>query len=61
MLVENLFEQIINRDEEQTLDAGFRRINNEGDYEELFSELIKRKIHEEEMEKKKKKDKTLIV
>ncbi|GIO56913.1 ATP-dependent nuclease [Paenibacillus cineris] len=57
LLVENIFEQIINRSEEKNLDAGFRRINNEKDYEELFSELIERKIREEEMEKKKKEGK----
>lgn len=61
MLVENIFEQIINRGEEKTLDTGFRRINNEADYEKLFSELIERKAYEEEMEKKKEEEKAITI
>ena len=54
-IVENLFEQIINRNEEKTLDIGFRRINVEQDYDDFFVGLIKQKT-DEEMEAKKKKE-----
>ncbi|MES1043910.1 AAA family ATPase [Heyndrickxia oleronia] len=56
-IVENLFEQILNRDKEKTLDVGFRRINSEEDYEELFALLIEQKIYEELEEMKKKEEK----
>jgi predicted ATP-dependent endonuclease of OLD family len=54
-MIENLFEQIINRGEEKTLDVGFCRINNEEDYDDLFAGLIQQ-ITYEEMEEKKKKE-----
>lgn len=56
-IVGNLFEQIINRDSEKTLHDGFRRINSEEDYEELFALLIEQKIDEEMEEKKKEAEK----
>jgi len=52
--VKNIFLQIINRDQENSLDLGFRRIYAEQDYEDLFVGLIQQKI-EEEFEKEKKK------
>lgn len=60
-LVENLFEYIINRGEEKTLDGGFLRINNEKDYDDLFVDLIHQKTYEEMEEKKKKEEKILTV
>ncbi|WP_370296199.1 ATP-dependent endonuclease [Rossellomorea marisflavi] len=55
-IVQSLFEQILNRDEEKTLDVGFRRINAEQDYEDLFIGLIEQKTEEEMEEKRRKKD-----
>lgn len=46
-LIEMLFDQIIKRDEEPTLSAGFRRIKSIEEYNELFTELIDRKTLEE--------------
>lgn len=54
-IVQNLYQQIINHDEEKTLDIGFLRINAEQDYEDLFVGLIQHKT-EEEIEEKKKKE-----
>ncbi|WP_350302204.1 ATP-dependent nuclease [Peribacillus frigoritolerans] len=59
-IVENLFEQIINRDEEKPLDIGFRRINAEQDYDDFFIELIQQKT-DEEMEAKKKEEEEKVV
>lgn len=53
-IVENLFEQIINRDEEKPLDIGFRRINAEQDYDDFFIELIQQKTDEEKKEEEEK-------
>jgi putative ATP-dependent endonuclease of the OLD family len=53
-LIESLFEQIIKRDDENPLDVGFRRVNIEKEYEELFTGLIEQKVYEETKEKKKK-------
>ncbi|MGF2614607.1 AAA family ATPase [Rossellomorea vietnamensis] len=50
--VENLFKQIINRDEEKTLDVGFRRISNEEEYDDLFLGLIQEKAAKETEEEK---------
>lgn len=52
-LIENLFEQIITRNDDKTLEVGFRKIDNEQQYDDLFTGLIQQKIYEE-MEKKKK-------
>ncbi|MDR9796317.1 AAA family ATPase [Aeribacillus pallidus] len=52
-IIENLFEQIINRGEERTLDVRFRRINTDKDYDDLFVGLIQQKNYEEMGEKKK--------
>ena len=52
-IIENLFEQIINRGEERTLDVRFRRINTDKDYDDLFVGLIQQKTYEEMGEKKK--------
>jgi len=51
-IIENLFEQIINRGEERTLDVRFRRINTDKDYDDLFVGLIQQKNYEEMGEKK---------
>lgn len=58
-IVENLFEQILNRDKEKTLDIGFRRIIAEQDYEDLFVGLIQQKTDEEMEEKKKEEEKAV--
>lgn len=60
-MVENLFEQIINRDEEKTLDIGFRRTNAEQDYDDLFVGLIQQKTDEEMEEKNKKEEEEKVV
>jgi len=60
-LVENLFENIINRGEEKSLDGEFLSINNEKDYDDLFVDLIQQKTNEEMEEKKKKQEKMLTV
>lgn len=52
-VIETLFEQIIKRGDEKPLDVGFRRINIEKEYEDLFAGLIEQKIFEETEEKKK--------
>lgn len=53
-IIEDLFDQIINKDEEKTLEGGFREIKDEKEYEDLFTSLIKQKSYDEM--KKKKKD-----
>jgi len=53
-IVENLFEQIINRDQEKILDIGFQRVRSEQDYEDLFVGLLQQK--DEEWEEKKNKE-----
>ncbi|MEK4069820.1 ATP-dependent nuclease [Peribacillus sp. FSL R5-0717] len=60
-LIENLFEQIIKRDSEKPLDVGFRRINIEKEYEDLFAGLIEQKTSEEMEEKKKKEEEEKVV
>jgi putative ATP-dependent endonuclease of the OLD family len=55
-IVEKLFEQIINRDEEKTLDVGFGRISKEEEYDDLFVGLIQQKTSEEMEEKKKEEE-----
>jgi putative ATP-dependent endonuclease of the OLD family len=55
-IVEKLFEQIINRDEEKILDVGFGRINKEEEYDDFFVGLINEKISEEMEEEKKKEE-----
>ncbi|KWX73543.1 ATP-dependent nuclease [Paenibacillus jilunlii] len=60
-LVENLFENIINRGEDKSLDGEFRSINSEKDYDDLFVDLIQQKTNEEMEEKKKKQEKILTV
>ncbi|WP_137744649.1 ATP-dependent nuclease [Robertmurraya siralis] len=55
-IVQNLFEQIINRKDKKSLDIGFCRINNKEDYDDFFTGLIEQKIIEEMEEKKKKKE-----
>ncbi|MBO1511538.1 ATP-dependent nuclease [Metabacillus bambusae] len=60
-IVENLFEQILNRDEEKTLDIGFLRVNAEQDYEDFFVGLIQQKTDEEMEEKKKKEEEEKVV
>ena len=57
--VEKLFNQIIKRDEETPLDAGFRKINNEKDYDALFDDLIQQKAAEE-LEGEKKKEEVIL-
>ncbi|WP_226670751.1 ATP-dependent nuclease [Metabacillus litoralis] len=51
MIVQNLFKQIINRNEEKALEFGFQRIKHEQDYEDLFIGLIQQKEMEEEKAK----------
>ena len=58
--VGNLFEQIVKRDEEKSLDIGFHRINNEKEYDDLFTGLIKQKTDEEMEAKKKEKEKEKV-
>ncbi|MDQ0187853.1 ATP-dependent endonuclease [Cytobacillus kochii] len=55
-VIQNLFDQIINRGTETPLDIGFSRINSEGDYDDLFVGLIKQKT-DEELEGKRKMEK----
>ncbi|MGF9799954.1 ATP-dependent nuclease [Brevibacillus agri] len=54
-LIENIFEQIINRDKEMTLTGGFKKVTSTEDYDKLFIDLIEQKTHEE-AEKKKRVD-----
>jgi putative ATP-dependent endonuclease of the OLD family len=51
--IKRLFEQIIKLEDEGPLEDGFRKINNEDDYEKLFAFLIEQKLYEENEEKKK--------
>ncbi len=58
--VENLFEKIINREEQATLDVGFLQLSKVEEYDELFSELISKKNAAEEVEKRMKDEGALI-
>ncbi|GGG19645.1 ATP-dependent nuclease [Paenibacillus aceti] len=58
-LVENIFEQIINRDEELALSEGFKKVTSSEDYDKLFIGLIQQKSLEEA--EKQKKDDALTV
>lgn len=60
MIVHNLFNYVINRDNRKTLDVGFCRINKEDDYDGFFTELINEKIILEELEKTKEEDKKKV-
>lgn len=55
-IIENIFDQIINRDKEIALSGGFQKITSADDYGKLFNDLIEQKIHEEELERKKKEE-----
>ncbi|GAB6991805.1 ATP-dependent nuclease [Paenibacillus pini] len=59
-IIENVFEQIINRDKEIGLSGGFIKITSVDDYEKLFNDLIEQKNLEEEL-KKRKKDEEITV
>ncbi|MEK4113094.1 putative ATP-dependent endonuclease of OLD family [Paenibacillus sp. DS2363] len=54
-LIEGIFEQIINRNNEPHLSGGFKKVSSSEDYDRLFIGLIAQKI-QEETEKKKKDD-----
>ncbi|WP_256975593.1 ATP-dependent endonuclease [Paenibacillus sp. MY03] len=58
--VEGLFEKIINREEQATLDFGFLQISKEEEYDGLFEELISRKIAIEAAEKSKEAEAALM-
>lgn len=54
-VIQNLFQQKLNRNEEKTLELGFRRVKSEQDYEDLFIGLIQQKEMEEKKAKKEEK------
>ncbi|WP_229520891.1 ATP-dependent nuclease [Paenibacillus sp. GM2] len=52
-LIENIFEQIIDRNKEVTLTEGFKKVTTSEDYDKLFIGLIDQKMREEAEKEKK--------
>ncbi|GAB3042137.1 ATP-dependent nuclease [Virgibacillus ainsalahensis] len=59
-MVEELFDRIVKRDEEINIGEGFRRINSETDYDDLFAGPIEHKIYKEAEEKERQKESSNI-